>query len=69
MNVKLEQSGPNEVFTPDGIARELYRLVLDELERMGPKGWGERTGQAYEKLLAEQRGYGIREGDKTHPTD
>jgi uncharacterized circularly permuted ATP-grasp superfamily protein len=69
MNVQLEQSGPNEVFTRDGTARELYRPVLDELERMGPEGWEERTRRAYEKLLAEQRGYGIREGDKTHPTD
>ena len=69
MNVRLDQSGPNEVFTRDGTARELYRPVLDELERMGPEGWEERTHRAYEKLLAEQRGYGIREGDKTHPTD
>jgi uncharacterized circularly permuted ATP-grasp superfamily protein len=69
MNVRLDQSGPNEVFTRDGTARELYRPVLDELERMGPEGWEERTSRAYEKLLAEQRGYGIREGDKTHPTD
>ena len=69
MKVKLEQSGPNEVFTRDGTARELYRPVLDELERMGPEGWKERTGRAHEKLLEEQRGYGIREGDKTHPTD
>jgi uncharacterized circularly permuted ATP-grasp superfamily protein len=69
MNVRLDQSGPNEVFRRDGTARELYRPVLDELERMGPEGWEERTSRAYEKLLAEQRGYGIREGDKTHPTD
>ncbi len=69
MNVKLEQSGPNEVFTRDGNARELYRPVLDELERMGPEGWEERTGRAHEKLLDEQRDYGILEGDKTHPTD
>ena len=69
MKVKLEQSGSNEVFTRDGTARELYRPVLDELERMGPEGWKERTSQVHEKLLEEQRGYGIREGDKTHPTD
>jgi uncharacterized circularly permuted ATP-grasp superfamily protein len=69
MKVKLEQSGPNEVFTRDGTARELYRPVPDELERMGPEGWKERTGRAHEKLLEEQRGYGIQEGDKTHPTD
>jgi uncharacterized circularly permuted ATP-grasp superfamily protein len=69
MNVKLEQSGPNEVFTRDGTPREPYRPVLDELERMGVEGWEERTSRAHEKLLAEQRGYGLREGDKTHPTD
>jgi uncharacterized circularly permuted ATP-grasp superfamily protein len=69
MNVKLEQSGPNEVFTRDGSVRELYRPVLDELERMGLEGWEERTGRAHEKLLAEQCGYGILDGDRTHPTD
>ena len=69
MNVKLEQSGPNEVFTRDGSVRELYRPVLDELERMGLEGWEERTGRAHEKLLAEQCGYGILDGDRTHPID
>jgi uncharacterized circularly permuted ATP-grasp superfamily protein len=69
MNVKLEQSGSNEVFTRDGTPREPYRTVLDELERMGVEGWEERTSRAHEKLLAEQRGYGIQEGDMTHPTD
>src|SRR3954449_6807654 len=69
MNVELEQSGPNEVFTRDGVPRELYRPVLDELERMGVREWGERTRRAYAKLLAEQRDIGIPEGDKTHPTD
>lgn len=69
VKVKLEQSGPNEVFTRDGTPREPYRPVLDELERMGVEGWEERTGRAHEKLLEEQRGYDIREGDKTHPTD
>jgi uncharacterized circularly permuted ATP-grasp superfamily protein len=69
MNVKFEQSGPNEVFKKDETPRELYRPVLDELERMGPEGWEERTSRVHEKLLAEQRGYGILEGDKTHPTD
>ncbi len=69
MNIKLEQSGLNEVFTPDGALRELYRPVLNELERMGVEGWEERTGWVREKLLAEQRGYDILKGDKTHPTD
>ncbi len=65
----LEQSGPNEVFAPDGAPRDLYRPVLGELERMGVEGWQERTGRAHERLLAEQHGFGVLEGDKTHPTD
>jgi len=69
MKVKLEHSGPNEVFASDSKPRELYRPVLDELDEMGVEGWEERTGRAHEKLLAEQRSHGIREGDKTHPTD
>ena len=69
MNMKLEHSGPNEVFTSNGEPRELYRPVLNELERMGVEGWEERTRRAHEELLAEQRGYSIREGDRTHPTD
>ena len=69
VEVKLEQSGPNEVFAPDGTPRELYRPVLDELERMGAEEWERRTGRAREKYLAEQHGFGILEGDKRHPTD
>ena len=69
VRVKLEQSGPNEVFAPDGTPRELYRPVLDELERMGVEEWERRTGRARERYLAEQHGFGILEGDKRHPTD
>src|SRR5918911_2906204 len=69
MRVILEQSGPNEVFAGDGTPRELYRPVLDELERMGVGEWEERTRRAQERVLAEQHGFGILEGDKTHPTD
>ena len=65
----LEQTGPNEVFARDGTPRELYEPVLDELEQMGVEEWERRTGRAREKLLEEQHGYGILEGDKTHPTD
>src|SRR5919202_676866 len=69
MRVILEQSGPNEVFTRDETPRELYRPVLDELERMGVGEWEGRTSRARERVLAEQHGFGILEGDKTHPTD
>jgi hypothetical protein len=49
MEVKLEQSGPNEVFSRDGLPRELYRPVLDELERMGVEEWERRVGRARER--------------------
>lgn len=61
--------GTNEVFLPDGTPRAVYREVLDELERTGPAGWRERGRRAHELLLAEQYAFGIKEGDKTHPTD
>jgi uncharacterized circularly permuted ATP-grasp superfamily protein len=69
MRVNLEQSGPNEVFTRDGTPQKLYCSVLDELERMGVGEWEERTNRVRERVLAEQHGFGILEGDKTHPTD
>jgi uncharacterized circularly permuted ATP-grasp superfamily protein len=69
VEVKLEQSGPNEVFSRDGSPRELYRPVLDELERMGVEEWERRVGRARERYLVEQHGFGILGGDKRHPTD
>jgi uncharacterized circularly permuted ATP-grasp superfamily protein len=69
VKVKIELSGPNEVFASDDEPRELYRPVLNELERMGIEDWEARTRRAYEKLLTEQREFGVIEGDKTHPTD
>ena len=69
VKVKLERSGPNEVFARGGTPRPAYRPVLDELEGMGVRGWGKRVGRAKQKLLDEQHGFGILEGDKTHPTD
>jgi len=69
VRVRLERSGANEVFLPDGSPRPLYGPLLDELGRMGVAGWGERTGRARERMLGEQRASGIGEGDKTHPTD
>ena len=68
MQVKLELSGPNEVFA-NGAPRRVYRPVLEELERMGARGWEERARSMKEKLLAEQHGYGLTQGDRTHPTD
>src|SRR5829696_645412 len=68
MQVNLELSGPNEVFA-NGAPRRVYRPVLEELERTGVRGWEERARRAREKLLAEQHGYGLAQGDRTHPTD
>jgi uncharacterized circularly permuted ATP-grasp superfamily protein len=69
--VRFERSLPttNEIFLPDGTPRDLYEVVLDELERTGPARWAERLGRAHELLLEEQHAFGILEGDKTHPTD
>lgn len=66
---KRELTGPNEVFTPEGEPFDHYRLVLEEMERMGPEEWSVRTRRAHDSLLEEQRELGISGGDKTHPTD
>ena len=69
--MKFERAlpGTNEVFLPDGAPRGIYEPVLDELERMGPGRWEEKSRRAHGLLLEEQRSFGIVEGDKTHPTD
>ncbi|MDQ3737233.1 MAG: hypothetical protein M3318_07335, partial [Actinomycetota bacterium] len=61
--------GTNEVFGPDGAPRPVYEAVLGELEKMGPRRWKENLHQAHSLLLDEQHAFGIREDDKTHPTD
>jgi len=61
--------GTNEVFLPDGRLRPVYTTVFDELGRTGPERWEEKLGRAHGLLLDEQRAFGIKEGDKTHPTD
>jgi uncharacterized circularly permuted ATP-grasp superfamily protein len=69
--VRFERAlpGTNEVFLADGRPRKIYEPVLDELERTGPKRWEEERHRAHELLLEEQYSFGIKEGDKTHPTD
>jgi uncharacterized circularly permuted ATP-grasp superfamily protein len=62
-------SGTNEVFLPDGTPRRIYAPVLDELQRTGPRRWGEKLRRAHGLLLEEQHAFGILDGDKTHPTD
>ncbi len=61
--------GTNEVFGPDGVPRPVYDAVFEELEKTGPERWVENLRRAYGLLLNEQYAFGIREGDKTHPTD
>ncbi len=60
--------GTSEVFDPDG-PRPIYSAVFEELEKTGPKRWAENLRRAHGLLLEEQYAFGIREGDKTHPTD
>ena len=61
--------GTNEVFGPDGLPRPIYDGVFDELQSAGPARWNEKRASAHEALLEEQYAFGVREGDKTHPTD
>jgi uncharacterized circularly permuted ATP-grasp superfamily protein len=69
--VRFERAlpGPNEVFLPEGTLRRIYEPVFDELERTGPRRWEEKLRRAHDLLLDEQHAFGIRDGDKTHPTD
>jgi uncharacterized circularly permuted ATP-grasp superfamily protein len=69
--VRFERAlpGTNEVFLPKGTPRPIYDTVLGELERTGPERWEEKLRRAHELLLNEQYSFGIKEGDKTHPTD
>jgi uncharacterized circularly permuted ATP-grasp superfamily protein len=69
--VRFERAlpGTNEVFLPDGTLRPVYEAVFDELERTGPEKWEKKLRRAHGLLLDEQHSFGIKEGDKTHPTD
>jgi uncharacterized circularly permuted ATP-grasp superfamily protein len=49
--------------------RGIYGPVFDELGRTGPGKWEEKLREAHRLLLDEQYTFGIKEGDKTHPTD
>jgi uncharacterized circularly permuted ATP-grasp superfamily protein len=69
--VRFERAlpGTNEVFLPDGTLRPVYDAVFGELGRTGPGRWEEKLRLAHGLLLDEQYTFGIKEGDKTHPTD
>jgi uncharacterized circularly permuted ATP-grasp superfamily protein len=69
--IKFERElpGPNEVFAPDGGVFPHHRLVLEEMERMGPEEWDRRVRRAHELVLEEQRELGIPGEDRTNPTD
>ena len=60
--------GTSEVFDSDG-PRPIYSAVFEELEKTSPERWAENLRRAHGLLLEEQYAFGIREGDKTHPTD
>jgi uncharacterized circularly permuted ATP-grasp superfamily protein len=47
----------------------VYAPILAEMERIGPKGWLEKKRRAHSLLLEEQYSFGVKTGDKTHPTD
>ncbi|MDQ3793240.1 MAG: circularly permuted type 2 ATP-grasp protein [Actinomycetota bacterium] len=70
-SIKFEraQSGPNEVFAPDGGVFSHYRPVLEEMERLGPEEWDRRVRHAHGRMLEEQRRVGIPNGDRSHPID
>ncbi|MGH3088055.1 MAG: circularly permuted type 2 ATP-grasp protein, partial [Rubrobacteraceae bacterium] len=69
MKFERNSKGVNEVFFPDGSPRPVYAPVLAEMERMGAGGWVKRAQKARSLLLDEQYSFGIKSGDKTHPTD
>ena len=69
MRLDRKQSGPNEVFADNGDPYEHYGAVLEEIRSMGPGEWDRRIDAAHERLLKEQRSFGITDDDKTHPID
>ena len=69
MRLKRILPGTNEVFLPNDAPRKIYEPVLEELKRTGQASWEEKLRRAHGLLLDEQYAFGIREGDKTHPTD
>lgn len=69
MRFEHKLPGANEVFQKDGTPRPAYRPVLEELERTGTSRWRKKLRRAHGLLLDEQYEFGIKKGDKTHPTD
>lgn len=69
MRFERRLTGTNEVFLPDDSPRPVYDPLLRELQSIGASGWRKRQEQAHRTLLEEQYRFGIKEGDKTHPTD
>lgn len=69
MRFERNSKGTSEVFLPDDSPRPVYEPVIAEMDRIGAGGWVERMERAHSLLLEEQRSFGIKSGDKTHPTD
>jgi uncharacterized circularly permuted ATP-grasp superfamily protein len=61
--------GTSEVFLENGEPRPVYEGILAELEDTGTNLWNDKLYKAHETLLNEQYSFGIKTGDKTHPTD
>ncbi len=57
------------MFLPDDSPRFVYAPILAEMERIGAKNWLAKKEKARSILLDEQYSFGIKSGDKTHPTD
>lgn len=69
MRFERTLSGTNEVFLLNGEPRPVYEPILEELNHTTTKEWSGKLRKAHETLLAEQYAFGIKKGDKTHPTD
>jgi uncharacterized circularly permuted ATP-grasp superfamily protein len=69
--VRFERAlpGTNEVFSASGTTLPTYAHILEELERTGVDRWEDNLRRAHGLFLDEQYAFGIKEGDKTHPTD
>src|SRR5215210_198838 len=62
-------SSPNEVFGPAGEPFAHYRPVLEEMGRMGPGEWGQRTNSAHRERLGQQLEWGMVPDGGVPPTD
>ncbi|MBA2693254.1 MAG: circularly permuted type 2 ATP-grasp protein [Rubrobacter sp.] len=69
MRFERNSKRTSEVFLPDDSPRPVYAPILAEMAEIGPKNWLAKKEEAHSLLLDEQYSFGIKSGDKTHPTD